>query len=70
MLNFKPRRRIERLVWELGGEGAVSQAMDVNRATVRYWITQDRIPAGRQADLVALADQCGLSVKLEDLIGG
>lgn len=69
MNEFKERGRVERIVWELGGEKAVATAMGVNRATVRYWIDQDRVPGKRQAALMAIVKAAGVPVRAEDLIG-
>ena len=63
------RKRIERVIWELGGNVEAAKAVGAHRATVHRWVQQDRIPAKWQSKVLEAAQEVGARVVAEDLIG-
>lgn len=68
-VKIEPRRRVERVVWELNGPKVLSEALGLHPNAVNRWQRLDRIPSRWQPKLLDLAAKHGVGIRLEDLVG-
>ena len=67
--DIRPRRRVERIIWEFGGVTKLANLLGLHPSGVWRWQSSDRIPAKWQGVILDHSERLGLKITAKDLIG-
>ena len=66
---IRPRRPIERVIWEFNGATALAGLLGVHPSAVWQWQGRNRIPSKWQPIILDHAKELDIQITAEDLIG-